>query len=120
MIVSGGEVIRGSHIGAGPAGDAQRGAGAARLSVSYYCSNGHRTRPAFAADAQAPESWECVRCGLPAGLDPAQPPSARSTEPYKSHLAYVKERRTDSEAAEILTEALTILRDRRARGDIIY
>lgn len=120
MIVSRGETIRGSQIGAGPAGDAERGAGAPRLPVSYYCSNGHRTRPAFAADAEIPPSWECVRCGLPAGQDAAHPPEAPSNEPYKSHLAYVKERRTDSEAAEILTEALTTLRDRRARGEIIF
>jgi hypothetical protein len=34
-------------------------------------------------------------------------------EPYKSHLAYVKERRSDAEAAAILAEALQTLRQRR-------
>jgi hypothetical protein len=31
----------------------------------------------------------------------------------------VKERRSDQEAAEILDEALRVLRDRRKRGEII-
>jgi hypothetical protein len=33
-------------------------------------------------------------------------------EPYKTHLAYVKERRSQTEAEEILDEALQSLRDR--------
>jgi hypothetical protein len=37
-------------------------------------------------------------------------------EPYKTHLAYVKERRTDEEAAQILDEALTSIRERRERA----
>jgi hypothetical protein len=50
-------------------------------------------------------------------LNPPPPPRI---EPYKTHLAYVKERRSDQEAADILTEALQALRDRRARGEVIY
>ncbi|MDU3272397.1 MAG: RNA polymerase-binding protein RbpA, partial [Cutibacterium sp.] len=42
------------------------------------------------------------------------------TIPYKTHLAYVKERRSDDEAATILSEALTHLRERRANGEVIY
>jgi hypothetical protein len=34
-------------------------------------------------------------------------------EPYKSHLAYVKERRSDEDAAKILDEALAKVRQRR-------
>lgn len=37
-------------------------------------------------------------------------------EPYKTHLAYVKERRSDEEAAEILDEALALIRERRERA----
>jgi len=36
-------------------------------------------------------------------------------EPYKTHLAYVKERRTEEEAATLLEEALEQLRARRGR-----
>ena len=75
---------------------------------------------AFAADAAVPETWDCPRCGLPANLDSLNPPPPPKIEPYKTHLAYVKERRSDQEAADILTEALQALRARRARGDVIY
>jgi preprotein translocase subunit SecG len=54
--VVGGSAIRGSRVGAGPMGEAERGDSAPRLYVSYFCSNGHETRPAFAADASSPRS----------------------------------------------------------------
>ena len=38
-------------------------------------------------------------------------------EPYKTHLAYVKERRTEEEAATLLDEALDQLRARRGQPD---
>ncbi|OYN88298.1 RNA polymerase-binding protein RbpA [Parenemella sanctibonifatiensis] len=116
----GGSAIRGSRVGAGPMGEAERGDTAPRLYVSYFCSNGHETRPAFAADVQAPESWDCPRCGLPANMDAENPPPPPKITPYKTHLAYVKERRSDSEADAILAEALELLRARRARGEVIY
>jgi hypothetical protein len=59
-----------------------------------------------------PEHWDCPRCGLPAGQDEANPPPAIRVEPYKTHLAYVKERRSDTEGDAILDEALQTLRDR--------
>ncbi len=37
-------------------------------------------------------------------------------EPYKTHLAYVKERRTENEAAELLDEAVAAVRDRRIKA----
>ena len=59
-----------------------------------------------------PETWDCPRCGLPAGQDEKNPPAAPRAEPYKTHLAYVKERRSDEEGAVILDEALDTLRQR--------
>ena len=41
-------------------------------------------------------------------------------EPYKTHLAYVKERRSDQEAEVILDEAIQQLRSRRKSGEIIF
>ena len=116
----GGSAIRGSRVGAGPMGEAERGDSAPRLHVSYFCSSGHVTRPAFAADAQIPETWDCPRCGLPANMDADNPPPPPKITPYKTHLAYVKERRSDKEASMILAEALQSLRDRRADGEVIY
>ena len=57
-----------------------------------------------------PALWECPRCGLPAGTDEASPPEPPRAEPYKTHLAYVKERRNDTDGAAILAEALDRLR----------
>lgn len=101
-------------------GEAERGDSAPRQSVTYYCSHGHRTVVTFAVEAAAPDSWDCPRCGLPASLDSENPPPAPRIEPYKTHLAYVKERRTDQEAATILEEAIQLLRARRKSGDVIF
>ena len=108
--MAGGSAIRGSRVGAGPMGEAERGDTAPRIRVSYFCANGHETQPTFAVDAQLPDSWDCPRCGLPASRDESNPPPPPKIEPYKTHLAYVKERRSDKEAAEILQEALQRLR----------
>lgn len=101
-------------------GEVERGDAVARTFVSYFCANGHETRPAFAAAAQPPSVWDCPRCGLPANMDAANPPDRPTTAVYKTHLAYVKERRSDDEAELILAEALQALRDRRANGEVIY
>ena len=81
-----------------------------RLRISFWCANGHETRPSFASDAQLPEAWDCPRCGFPAGPDEQNPPSPPRTEPYKTHLAYVRERRSDADGEAILAEALAKLR----------
>jgi hypothetical protein len=70
----------------------------------------HETRPSFASDAAVPELWDCPRCGLPAGQDEQAPPAPPKNEPYKTHLAYVKERRSDKDGKAILEEALERLR----------
>ena len=116
-MAGGGSAIRGSRVGAGPMGEAERGEAAPRVWISYWCAAGHETRPSFADDAGTipPETWDCPRCGLPAGQDKENPPAAPKNEPYKTHLAYVKERRSDAEGAELLEEALAALRARRGR-----
>jgi RNA polymerase-binding protein len=108
--MAGGSAIRGSRVGAGPMGEAERGEAAPRMWVSFWCSRGHESRPSFAADAAVPEEWDCPRCGLPAGPDKENPPAPPKIEPYKTHLAYVKERRSDTDGAAILEEALLKLR----------
>lgn len=112
--MAGGNAIRGSRVGAGPMGEAERGETAARVVVSYYCANGHVTSPSFAEEPGLviPDVWDCPRCGLPAGQDEENPPSPPRVEPYKTHLAYVKERRSDAEGEVILDEALGALRER--------
>ena len=108
--------IRGSRVGAGPMGEAERGDHIERATVSYWCAKGHEVRPSFAVEETVviPDQWDCPKCGLPAGRDKANPPSAVVNVPYKTHLAYVKERRTDKEGEKILEDAL-----RKLRGDDI-
>ena len=114
--MAGGNAIRGSRVGAGPMGERERGEAAPRQLVSFFCANGPEVRPAFATDAVLPETWDCPRCGFPAGRQSEAPPSAPRTEPYKTHRAYVKERRTDADGAAILEEALAKLRARRGEA----
>ena len=102
--------IRGRKIGAGPMGEPERGAAAPRRRVSFYCVNQHETRPVFAQEAEIPLTWDCRRCGLPAGQDKAAPPPAIKPAPFKTHLAYVQERRNPQESDELLAEALANLR----------
>jgi hypothetical protein len=109
-----GSAIRGSRVGAGPMGEAERGESIERFHVSYWCGKGHEVRPSFAKGegVETPPEWDCPKCGLPAGLDKNNPPSAVKNEPYKTHLAYVKERRSEAEGEKILADAL-----RKLHGD---
>ena len=111
-MAGGGNAIRGSRVGSGPMGESERGDAAPRRRVAFWCANGHESRPSFAADAELPELWDCPRCGLPAGRDKDAPPAPPRTEPYKTHLAYVRERRDDKDGEAILNEALEALRKR--------
>ena len=113
--MAGGNAIRGSRVGAGPMGEAERGDTAPRIRISYWCANGHETRPSFAEESgvEPPVTWDCPRCGFPAGTDRSAPPAPPKNEPYKTHLAYVKERRSDADGAAILEEALGRLRASR-------
>jgi hypothetical protein len=95
-------------------GEAERGEAAPRVRVSFWCANMHETRPSFASDAAVPEHWDCPRCGLPAGQDEQAPPAPPKNEPYKTHLAYVKERRSDKDGKAILEEALERLRNNKS------
>jgi len=91
----------------------ERSEPAPRREVTYYCVAGHESVIRFAAEAAPPETWDCPRCGQSAGLDRQNPPGRMRSEPYKSHLAYVKERRSDEDGAAILAEALAKVRQRR-------
>ena len=108
--MAGGSAIRGSRVGAGPLGESERGEAAPRLRMKFYCANGHTVSVAFALDAEFPEQWDCPRCGMPASRDAENLLQAPKNEPYKTHLAYVKERRTDGEGKQLLDEALARIR----------
>lgn len=108
-----GSAIRGTRVGSAPPRPAERCEPAPRRPVTYWCANQHSVKILLAAEAEAPATWDCPHCGQPAGQDAQNPPQRRRTEPYKTHLAYVKERRSDADAEAILAEALAALRQRR-------
>ena len=110
-----GSAIRGTRVGSGPPRPAERCDPAPRRPVIYWCANGHSVKVLLASDASVPATWDCPHCGQPAGQDAHNPPGPLRTEPYKSHLAYVKERRTDADGEALLAEALAALRQRRGR-----
>lgn len=115
-MVSGGSAIRGSRVGSGPMGEQDRGVHADRISISYWDAMGNETVRHFAANLpedEIPEVIDSPSTGLPAGRDRDNPPQVAKNEPYKTHLAYVKERRSEEEATQILDEALLKLRQRR-------
>jgi len=87
-----------------------------RIRVSYWCAKGHETQPVFLKmpEDQIPRSWDCRRCGGPATRDgQAVGPEDLFDDGSKSHLEYVKERRSGQEAEAVLAGALEKL---RARG----
>lgn len=102
--------IRGSRVGAGPGGEGERGPSVRRVAVTFWCAIGHSTSPMFAESAEIPVIWDCRGCDRPAGLDPDNPPTRMPVGPFKTHLAYVRERRSDTDAEAILAEALVKLR----------
>src|SRR3954467_12424322 len=103
--VSSGSAIRGSRVGSSPMRPDERSEPAPRREVTYFCAAGHASLIKFSAEAPAPEVWDCPRCGQPAGLDGENPPGRLRAEPYKSHLAYVKERRSDEDGAKLPAQA---------------
>ncbi|SJN18969.1 putative electron transport protein [Microbacterium esteraromaticum] len=115
-MATGGNAIRGTRVGSGPMGEQDHGYHADRIAVSYWDGLGNETVRYFAAglpDGEIPETIDHPHSGLPAGRDQQNPPALAKPEPYKTHLAYVKERRTDEEATQLLEDALMQLRERR-------
>jgi hypothetical protein len=99
-------------------GEQDRGFHADRVKVSYWDALGNETIRYFAAnlpEEEIPDVIDSPQSGLPAGRDKENPPSVAKLEPYKTHLAYVKERRTEEEAEALLEEALQQLRIRRGK-----
>jgi hypothetical protein len=110
----------GATEGAAPRREPLKGSGARqpRIRVSYWCSKGHETPLVFAQlpEDQIPGVWDCRRCGGTATRDEAQfALEDTPAEGYKSHLEYVKERRSSQDAEDVLAGALERL---RARGTL--
>jgi hypothetical protein len=67
---------------------------------------------------QIPVMWDCRRCGAPASRDGREAADLDAPdEGFKSHLEYVKERRSDQDAEDVLAGALERLRARGVLAD---
>jgi hypothetical protein len=101
-------------------GDDPLGEPLPRICVSYWCAMGHETRPVFLKlpDDQIPDVWDCRRCGRPASRNPGTGlPGEAQEEGFKTHLEYVKERRSSQDAEDVLAGALERLRAGRRLPD---
>jgi len=104
--------MRGTRVGAGPAGEPKgRGSTVAKIVVLYYCANGHQTTVPFIATVTVPPQWECRVCSQPAGTIPIDPPPPNSSPAprhpaEKSHLGDVKSRRSPAEGDALMAESL--------------
>lgn len=96
-----------------------------RIRVSYWCLKGHETALVFAQlpEDQIPGVWDCRRCGAGANRGETHPGpedalgEGAPAEGYKSHLDYLKERRSSQDAEDALDGALERLRARRSLPD---
>ena len=104
--------MRGTRVGAGPAGEPYgRGYTVAKVVVLYYCANGHRTTVPFISTVTVPPQWECRVCWQPAGTIPIDPPPPDSSQVArylgeKNHLGDVKSRRSPAEGDALMAESL--------------
>ena len=113
-----GSVLRGGRLGGASGAEVDRGGPVEpRRPVSYWCSVGHESRPVFALDAEAPDSWPCDRCGRPAGRSEEAPPPepAPLGASPKTPWEFLMMRRTVEDGEKLLEEALAKLRASRER-----
>ncbi|WP_460773933.1 RNA polymerase-binding protein RbpA [Microbacterium sp. GXF7504] len=85
-----------------------------RTYVCTVCS--HDTTLTFAADAEAPDTWECRACGAEAVLrvgDKTVTVDHSDDKAPRTHWDMLLERRTIPELEELLEERLNYIRARR-------
>ena len=114
--------LRGMRLGAQSLQSEEGVTFSARTTYNYKCSNCDReTEVVFAADAEAPETWECKYCGHEATLlvndAPVEVDRSDAKAP-RSHWDMLLERRTRAELEELLEERLAYLRARRGEHKI--
>ncbi len=117
------EVWRGSTLGSHSFESESNVVYAERTQAVFRCANGHLTEVTFAHDAELPEVWACRNCPLdakPFDVNSPTPPAEESSRVGRSHWQMLLERRTTEELEEILQEQLTLLRERRARGQVEF
>ncbi len=91
-----------------------------RMQRTYVCTScGHDSTLTFAADAEAPETWECRACGAEAVLrvgDTTVTVDHSEDKVARTHWDMLLERRSIPELEELLEERLAFIRSRRGAG----
>lgn len=112
--------VVGHRINAGRMGETERAlaVSAPRVAVSYFCVNLHEVRPVFSITAKIPEAWPCPKCGQPAGQDKGDPPPPERYRlmrfgQERSHLDYVRQRRSQADGEALIDWAIDRLNERR-------
>jgi transcription elongation factor Elf1 len=94
-----------------------------RIQRTYVCTTcGHESTLTFAADAEAPNTWECRACGAEAVLrvgDTTVTVDHSDDKAPRTHWDMLLERRTIPELEELLEERLAFIRDRRGAGNSV-
>lgn len=93
-----------------------------RIQHTYICTAcSKETSLVFAADAEAPDTWECKVCGeealLLVGTETVTVDHSDAKTP-RTHWDMLLERRTRPELEELLQERLDFLRARRGQQKI--
>ena len=91
-----------------------------RRETTYHCDAcGTDTTLMFAADAEAPQTWECRSCNAAAVLQvdgKSVTVDDEDGKPVRTHWDMLLERRTRAELEELLEERLAFIRARRGAG----
>lgn len=113
--------LRGMRLGAQSLQSEEGVVYSPRSRYTYLCpSCDKQTEVVFAAEAEAPDSWECRHCGQEAHRlvddKPVEIDHSDEKAP-RSHWDMLLERRTRAELEELLEERLQYLRARRGTGE---
>lgn len=111
--------LRGMRLGAQSLQSEEGVVYSPRSRYIYLCAHcGHETEVIFAAEAEAPGTWECRSCGQDATLLVDDKPvelEQGDVKTPRSHWDMLLERRTRAELEELLEERLSYLRARRGQ-----
>ena len=116
--------LRGTRIGAQSLQSEEGVIYSPRTHYTYLCPVcGTETQLVFAADAEAPDTWECRSCANEAlrlvGDKPIELDSS-DEKPVRTHWDMLLERRTRAELEELLDERLAYLRARRGVSEHLH
>lgn len=95
-----------------PSAEKEYGEPAPRKEVIYQCPGGHPVLVVFYAEAEAPPSWDCRRCGRTAylpGVAPEDPVTTKHQD-QTTPRAQLRKRRTEEQGRVLLDEALERVR----------